>query len=1838
MKLFTKITLITLLFSLTSVLAYPDAHGRDNGVRDAYQALSVVGPIAAVLFAGHHTFNHFFLGSTQVSNDTFQNLGDDEQLLPVEVTTLPATPTSHTILFPTETISLPSNPTSDEISTEMETIPSPSPVSEPVAPQVLYHTIESEVPEISEKLPGSPKMFRFITIATFTNGTVKDVKEIIGFRPSDLPGAIKNVTSAVHSIKLAAESNENVSVGNNFPKPGSSARNSPSPSDLPEIYRNAHQDSKHKPYVESRRKKVYLKLAALQDTLLDMLLSLIPTTQTPLICIMVGVPLVKLLSRRLRRPIRRQLILGMGPAIDLLGQLNILDWFFDTEMAAALAPALEKVEEVESPPAVEKVEKMAPVPAIEKIEDAVSLPAVAVVETDVSEETSKSSAPPVLPIPTIDTKVVDPAMESSKEELNSALLRIKVLEDALREHESASADKVAPQPAIEVPKIEVAPQLKIEAPKEEVDTGSNAPEVLPVSVENMTEIPDDLRLTAPSFLMKPVKLTPLDASVKKPVKKLGTLDPWLKKIQDVRKRAAAPPLLSTDSLRMRNTEPIRSFVSEKRVPIVKDSDLEPPFVPKSRLRIEPTFEELRQNRLQSLKADLPAPLHTSKKDNKEFRQAKAQARSSWKEVHQKFPEAEAELAHLEPESSSSSLSDFDFDVRPIIRRPYRRRILQKRGDRKPEATNRTQKKAVEKPVQETTVPEEPVQEEAIENRAVEKKAVQESAVPKEPVQEKAIEKKAAQEKTVPEKAVENKAAEKKTVKQEPPIQQEPVQFNPCRPTRPLQNPLDSKRFVQKPIGRKAIVNAPIPFKFFDQTSVNGPMPFKLVDTKPVQAKVAEEKVGQIAPATNSTSTNATKPVAENNIKAVPVAAQVTVPKASLETPLPVLTLAAPLAPVAAKDTAPTAPVNEPISGLTPVTPPAPTTQCSQDSLRAAHIPRVPTPEPEPDAGVGASRGLYGPLGDFNDADMEYARIASQREALGITKLETPVAAPVPSQGYEYGDDDSLFGGDDNLFGGKIKPCAPDAGRVIDSIETSDNDNDGKGKGKGKSVSVRPVSAPVTGNAPRPTPVSERPFSVIPGLFQEDHSVGLALQQEYDSRSTSAAPPRPSVHDVAEEVARSDQLDPLSAAILDLADVQVEAPKPEEQSVPVVGQPPAAIEQSTPVVEQPAVAVEQPAQAQLSSVSESAVDEKTSSNKGNPAKSSIPGIDFSNHTFNLSVPPEAPPVYETPADPIFGILLKNAATAAPSTMGPLRPTLKSRLDSAVAGSKIGGHVKFSSDAMGSPITKTFRFENQKAPAQNAMDSGRTGQEATLVEAPAQTAMDVGGAGQQAAQVQVPAPVDTEPTQMDLDDNLAERVEQMEGVEQSFASAAFQQPSFVPKAAPVAQQPLYAPRSASMDVEMDGAETDAVVLTQSEPQDVGMSDVEPDSYVALSELSSMANPYQQHPYVSPYNVMPQVQQAPYVSPYNVVPTAPAQAEREDAPSPSTVQGTDEQEFVVSPRREEQPAQAEYDMSSLNDMSWNQMTANARDARPTPPSKANPATESAAYQEYIQHIAVVPDQGDEDLPQTAAPVSKAPEYDPNRPQVGMESVERNDYGDEVDWSDSDQDTSPAAAYSNPNHYSVRREETPFEQAAAAKNLAESGYGPAPPAAPAGFDSPAAIAAFGRANEEPDMPPEHVAQIQNFLSSGCGTQPSTEPPSPSSTDDSDALDPHAQHILKDKFLDHRKPEYVRWGVLRCNVKEEVDSSQHPERKIAKVRSRRSEPTRTPLAVNPSEHPQPAAASTVSNVVTLKEPAASQNAQQDDDDDSGSDISDLNEEERSELPIVLENYPSLAPSSRCPR
>ena len=177
-----------------------------------------------------------------------------------------------------------------------------------VVPHIVHTFFETNASGIAAQFPGSPAMTELTRITSFSNGTLISTEEFVAFRVPDVPEVIKNFSAA------AASNIPKVTLGNNIPKPGLPLPNDVSSWYVTELFVNAYEDSRLKPFVEAARRKVNI-LLSICNTFLGFLLWFVPTSKIKLMCIVVALRLASVANRRQLRRKARSYIARSAPHI-----------------------------------------------------------------------------------------------------------------------------------------------------------------------------------------------------------------------------------------------------------------------------------------------------------------------------------------------------------------------------------------------------------------------------------------------------------------------------------------------------------------------------------------------------------------------------------------------------------------------------------------------------------------------------------------------------------------------------------------------------------------------------------------------------------------------------------------------------------------------------------------------------------------------------------------------------------------------------------------------------------------------------------------------------------------------------------------------------------------------------------------------------------------------------------------------------------------------------------------------------------------------------------------------------------------------------------------------------------------------------------------------------------------------------------------------------------------------------------------------------------------------------------------------------------------------------------
>ncbi|EXJ62810.1 hypothetical protein A1O7_03250 [Cladophialophora yegresii CBS 114405] len=658
------------------------------------------------------------------------------------------------------------------------------------------------------------------------------------------------------------------------------------------------------------------------------------------------------------------------------------------------------------------------------------------------------------------------------------------------------------------------------------------------------------------------------------------------------------------------------------------------------------------------------------------------------------------------------------------------------------------------------------------------------------------------------------------------------------------------------------------------------------------------------------------------------------------------------------------------------------------------------------------------------------------------------------------------------------------------------------------------------------------------------------------------------------------------------------------------------------------------------------EDNGSGNEGPSTRSTVPAPVFSGFQFNVqSQLPERPVYQVSDEDRIFRLI--------PDTVGastPRRSALRNReRDADEVPSRLGhlGRARIAVNDDGSPVAQTRRFRTQEPPArvQRAyhMEIDGEGREATGAPAPAP------------APVPVPAPVPA-PTRP--------------AVAQSFPSA----PEFAPEMEGVEKQDVHEARDGVEKVdlheEMEGIEKPDL--------DEEMDDVETDK-VSQLEQSTMLH-RQPMPYVSPYNVVPPPSELPvqdqqmttvdepsatphqqsvqYVSPYNVVPASSEPLVQDQQMTMAEEQGISNAapfDFVTLSQADSHQAQpSQFNLPGLptfGTTEWNNLEAidqqdRQRQQEPQHQPIVLQGQDWANPEDFFSAMGLSPNATGAgvgldlagEMPEIRSLLDSLlpggrTEYDPHDPHAGMEGVEMGAGAEEAQYPQRASQVAPTPMqpatgdlpYGDPSEYAVGQQNAPdivHEQSDVAR------------------EAPASTS-------EPEMTAWDRARLRaNMQSTGSGSPQNTANPQ-------SVFAYTGEQAVPTNSID----ELREWGVWGDRVKKVYNG--HVQRKTLRPRGRLAAQQTTPAQANPFQSLLQPQSNTIVNPQDIhippelaaalqrrhnqtqglgtsqptQQPAHPQEGHTDGgiqnernaEDDSFSDISDLNEEEKSQLPAYLQ-------------
>ncbi|ETI23332.1 hypothetical protein G647_05132 [Cladophialophora carrionii CBS 160.54] len=615
--------------------------------------------------------------------------------------------------------------------------------------------------------------------------------------------------------------------------------------------------------------------------------------------------------------------------------------------------------------------------------------------------------------------------------------------------------------------------------------------------------------------------------------------------------------------------------------------------------------------------------------------------------------------------------------------------------------------------------------------------------------------------------------------------------------------------------------------------------------------------------------------------------------------------------------------------------------------------------------------------------------------------------------------------------------------------------------------------------------------------------------------------------------------------------------------------------------------------------------------------------FNGFQFNVqSHLPERPVYQVSDEDRIFRVIPDASGASTPR-----RSALRNReRDADEVASRLGhlGRARIAVNDDGSPVAETCRFRAQEPPAriQRAyhMDIDGEGQEATGVPAPAP----------------IPRPPPTQPAFVQSFSGATEFSPEMEGVESQDVHDEMDGVE-----TPELHEEMEGIEKSDLDEEMDGVESDEVCLT----------------YPGL-QLEQPTMPHQQP--------------VPYVSPYNVVPPSSAPPVQDQQMTMADEQGLSNAALsdAAAPNQVDshQAQMSQYDLHGLPTLEtteWNNLEAIdeqelQRQQEPQQQPIVLQGQDWSDPEDFFGSIGLSPhttgaglslDLAGE-MPEIRSLLDSLltggrSEYDPHDPQAGMERVEVDPCADGAQYAQYAPQVAPTTMqpavgdlpYGNPSEYAVGQQN--------ATDVANEQSDVAP-GAPASTSQPA-MSAWDRARLRTNMQ-------------------STESGSPQNT-----VDQHA-HTGEEPIPDDRIDELRDWGVTSRDGISKLYRG-HVQRKTLRPRSRLAALQTNTAQANPFQSLLQPQSNTIVNPQDIqipKELAAAlqrrhnqtqggrmsqplqqpahpheshadrelnpapgpsgngsfQNSTQSErnaEDDSFSDISDLNEEERSQLPAYLQ-------------
>ncbi|OCT55040.1 hypothetical protein CLCR_02706 [Cladophialophora carrionii] len=615
--------------------------------------------------------------------------------------------------------------------------------------------------------------------------------------------------------------------------------------------------------------------------------------------------------------------------------------------------------------------------------------------------------------------------------------------------------------------------------------------------------------------------------------------------------------------------------------------------------------------------------------------------------------------------------------------------------------------------------------------------------------------------------------------------------------------------------------------------------------------------------------------------------------------------------------------------------------------------------------------------------------------------------------------------------------------------------------------------------------------------------------------------------------------------------------------------------------------------------------------------------FNGFQFNVqSHLPERPVYQVSDEDRIFRVIPDASGASTPR-----RSALRNReRDADEVASRLGhlGRARIAVNDDGSPVAETCRFRAQEPPAriQRAyhMDIDGEGQEATGIPAPAP----------------VPRPAPTQPALVQSSPGATEFSPEMEGVESQEVHDAMDGVE-----TPELHEEMEGIEKSDLHEEMDGVESDEVCLT----------------YPGLQLEQSMIPQQQPIPYISPYNVVPPSSEPP-VQDQQMTMTdeqAPSNAALSDAAAPNQADS-------------HQAQMSQYDLHGLPTLEtteWNNLEAideqeRQRQQEPQQQPIVLQGQDWADPEDFFGSIGLSPhttgaglslDLAGEmpeirSLLDSLLPGGRS-EYDPHDPQAGMERVEMDSCADGAQYAQRAPQVAPTPMqpaagdlpYGDPSEYAVGQQN-----------------------------------ATDVANEQSDVTPEALASTSQPAMSAWDrarlrtNMQSTESGSPQNT-----VNQHA-HTGEEPLPDDRMDELREWGVTSRDGISKLYKG-HVQRKTLRPRSRLAALQTSTAQANPFQNLLQPQSNTIVNPQDIqipKELAAalqrrhnqtqggrtsqpmqqpphpdeshtdrelnpapgpsgngsfqnSNQSERDAEDESFSDISDLNEEERSQQPAYLQ-------------